>query len=150
MKEYVLHDSLGFLVAQASRLMALQLGRNFREAGYSVTVEQWRVLVQLWEKDGQNQQDLSAKCGKDKTSVTRLIDAMEKSGIVVRVPDQKDRRNKLIYLTHHGKTLKKELVELSKKTLSEAKTGIDRKDINGAKKVLEAIYNNLQATAKPE
>ena len=57
-----------------------------RHAGYDVTCEQWSVLVNLGKKNGQSQQELAGLICKDKTSVTRLIDNMEKHSLVVRIP----------------------------------------------------------------
>ena len=91
-----LNNSLGYLVNHAARTLVNGLSKNFAEAGWDVTAEQWRVLVNLWDKDGRTQQELSQATGKKKTSITRLIHGMEKRNLVVRVPDQRDRRQNLI------------------------------------------------------
>ena len=103
---------LFFLIKRTSRAFMRRLNHNFSEAGHDITGEQWRLLTRLWCKDGQRQQDLADVVHKDKTSITRLIDSMEKHDLVVRIPDRMDRRQKLIYLTDKGKRLREESMQV--------------------------------------
>ena len=141
--KYNLEESLGYIVGRAGRAMANRLNHKFEAAGHNVTCEQWAVLMNLWEKNGQSQKDLSGVTCKDKTSITRLIDGMEKRNLVVRIPDKKDGRQKFIYLTNKGKELQKELRELVQETLLESQEGISAKDISTCKGVLRRVAQNL-------
>ena len=145
-QEYNHEDSFGFILGRSQKMLANRLTQNFRSAGHNLTVEQWSVLVNLWRSDGQNQQDLSCKCGKDKTSITRLIDNMEKGNLVVRIPDQNDRRNKLIYLTNQGKEIRNNLTGVAKQTLAEALEGISESEIEQCKGILNQVFDNLSCT----
>ncbi len=100
-------------------------------------------MVNLGRKNGQSQQELAGTTCKDKTSVTRLIDGLEKRNLVVRTPDKVDRRQKLIYLTKKGKEFQQKLLYIVKKTLDEAQQTIPFKDIEICKKVLCRVYENL-------
>jgi len=141
-----LNSSLGYLVYRAGRALVNGLSKSFTAAGYDVTVEQWRVMVNLWKRDGQTQQELSQATGKKKTSITRLIHGMEKRNLVVRVPDKNDRRHNLIYLTHKGKQLQNDLMALAQHNLAIAQTGIAPRDLEQCKKVLSRVIGNLQET----
>ena len=83
-----------------------------------------RVLVHLWIEDGQNQKTLCEIAGRHKTTITRTIDSLEEMNYVVRIPDQADKRHKLIYLTHKGKAEKEALIAQMLKTIAEATEGI--------------------------
>ena len=144
LQKYVLEESLGYAAGRAARALGTRLNRNFAEAGYDVTCEQWSVLVNLWQKNGQSQQDLAGTTCKDKTSMTRLIDNMEKHSLVVRIPDKEDRRQKLIYLTKKGRDLREKLFRIVQQTLEEAQKDIPVKDIALCKKVLHQIYENAK------
>lgn len=141
--KYKLENSLGYIMGRAARGLGARLNRNFAEAGYDVTCEQWGVLINLWRKNGQSQHELTATACKDKTSVTRLIDGLEKRNLVVRTPDKVDRRQKLIYLTNQGKKFQKELLHIVEKTLDEAQQNIPARDMETCKKVLTRVYENL-------
>ena len=142
-KTYKLENSLGYMMGRAARSMGARLNHNFTKAGYDITCEQWGVLVNLWRNNGQSQQELAGTTCKGKTSVTRLIDGLEKRNFVVRTPDKVDRRQKLIYLTSKGKEFQQELLHIVEKTLNEAQQSIRAKDISICKKVLCRVYENL-------
>ena len=141
--QYNLEESLGYVIGRAGRSMANRLNHNFEKAGYDVTCEQWAVLMNLWHKNGQSQKDLAGITCKDKTSITRLIDGMEKRNLVVRIPDKKDARQKLIYLTNQGKAFQQELLKLVKQTLAEAQKKIRPRDLKICKDVLRQVVRNL-------
>jgi DNA-binding MarR family transcriptional regulator len=143
-QKYILEESLGYAMGRATRSLGALVNRNFAQAGYDVTCEQWSVLFNLGKKNGQSQQDLAGLLCKDKTSVTRLIDNMEKHSLVVRIPDKADRRQKLIYLTKKGKDLLEKLVIVIHKTQVEAQKSIKIKDIETCKSVLDQIYANIK------
>ena len=146
---YLLEQSLGYIMGRAARSLGQRLTRNFTCAGYEVTCEQWAILVYLGQKNGQNQQDLSAQTCKDKTSMVRLIDGMEKRNLVVRIPDKTDKRQKMIYLTAKGKEFRKKLEGIVQKTIEEAEVGIKPQDMAFCKYILQKIYGNL-AECKPK
>lgn len=141
-----LEDSLGHMVGRTTRALWNRLHSMFIKAGYDVTVEQWIVLVNLWHRDGQFQQQLADISGKDKTSITRLIDGLEKRNIVVRVPDAVDRRHKRIYLTNKGKKLQNELIPLAQKNLYQAQQNVKAEHMKICKDVLQKVYCNITET----
>ena len=77
------------LNGKVSAAINRKLSRNFRQNGLEITPEQWTVLIFLWEKDGVTQQELCNATFKDKPSMTRLIDNMERQHLVVRIPIKK-------------------------------------------------------------
>lgn len=77
------------LNGKVSAAINRKLSRNFRQNGLEITPEQWTVLIFLWEKDGVTQQELCNATFKDKPSMTRLIDNMERQHLVVRISDKK-------------------------------------------------------------
>ncbi len=142
------HDSeqpLLFLIKRTVRAFIRRLNRSFVAAGYDVTSEQWRMLRWLWHRDGQRQQDLADVAHKDKTSITRIIDGMEKRDLVVRIPDRLDRRQKLIYLTDKGKRLREELMQIVQRTSLGAQQGIEPEHLDVFTDVLAKIRENLSS-----
>lgn len=105
------------LNGKVSAAINRKLSRNFRQNGMDITPEQWTVLLFLWEKDGVTQQELCNATFKDKPSMTRLIDNMERQHLVVRISDKRDRRTNLIHLTKPAKNWKKRHASLPTKPL---------------------------------
>jgi DNA-binding MarR family transcriptional regulator len=132
-----------FITGKASTAIARRLQKNFREAGIDITIEQWSILYHLWKEDGVSQQQLCAESFRDKPSITRLVDNLEKLKLVERVPSPTDRRINLVYLTEDAKSLQDKLMELANKTLNEALEGVTNGQIEIAKEVLQTVYENL-------
>ena len=84
MMKYNFNDSFGFIVVKTGRLIENKLKSNFEKSGVSVTPQQWSVLTMLWNEDGISQQNLADSFSKDKTSMTRLLNNMEKNELIFR------------------------------------------------------------------
>lgn len=137
-------NSLSTVVGKTSRLLSNQISRNLSE--YNVTAEQWSILVSLWQQNGQTQQSLANFSSKNKASITHLIDNLEKRKLVERKTGDKDRRNKVIFLTDEGEALQENLSKIVKKTIRQATKDVDKKDIKVTKKVLKKMLENLSHT----
>jgi DNA-binding MarR family transcriptional regulator len=133
-----------FITGKASTAIARRLQKNFKQNGVDITIEQWSVLYHLWKQDGVNQQELCNATFRDKPSITRLVDNLEKLKLVKRVPSKEDRRRNLIYLTDTARKLQDQSMELASQTLNEALEGVDAKDVDLCKAVLQKVYDNLK------
>jgi DNA-binding MarR family transcriptional regulator len=132
-----------FITGKASTAIARRLQKNFKDASIEITIEQWSVLYHLWKEEGQSQQQLCEATFRDKPSITRLVDNLEKSKLVKRVASKNDRRSNQIYLTKEGKTLEQKTMEVANRTLNEALDGVTNGQIEIAKEVLQMVYDNL-------
>lgn len=141
---YNFNDSFGFIVVKTGRLIENRLRINFERENIDITPQQWSVLTYLWNEDGISQQKLANAFSKDKTSMTRLLNNMEKNELILREQDLKDKRNKNIYLTYKSKLIRKESIKIAEKTLMETLEGIEHSDLKLSKKVLKQINNNLE------
>lgn len=142
---YILNESFGFIASRLNRAMNRKLLANFKEVDHPITTEQYGLLVHLWDKDGRCQQELCCSTGKDKPSITRLLDHLEKLNLIERIPDKDDKRMKVIYLTQKGKDLKVPSTELALKTLDEMTDGIDEHDLHLAKEVMRKVINKFDS-----
>ena len=96
------------------------------------------------EKDGITQQDLCNATFKDKPSMTRLIDNMERQHLVVRISDKRDRRTNLIHLTKTGRELEGKAFVIANQTLKEALKEVSMDDLKIAQEVLKKIFQNIK------
>jgi DNA-binding MarR family transcriptional regulator len=133
-----------FITGKASTAIARRLQKKLNQAGLNMTIEQWSVLYHLWKEDGKSQQELCNASFRDKPSITRLVDNLERLNLVKRVPAENDRRINLIYLTKQAQKLQEQTMELAEETLNEALTGVATEQINLCKEVLQRVYDNLK------
>ena len=132
-----------FITGKASTAIARRLQRKINTAGLNLTIEQWSVLYHLWKEDGRSQQELCNATFRDKPSITRLIDNLEKLNLVKRVADEKDRRINKVYLTRQAQKIQEDTLQLAEETLNEALEGVAPEHIELCKTVLQKVYDNL-------
>lgn len=133
-----------FITGKASTAIARRLQKNFKQNNLDITIEQWSVLYHLWKEDGLSQQALCDATFRDKPSITRLVDNLEKLKLVKRVASKDDRRINLIYLAPEAQLLQERTMELANQTLNEALSGVTTAQIEIAKEVLQQVYENLK------
>ena len=104
----VIDDDIGFFIAVTSRLMDRAL--NGRLKKYGVSFGQWPILMMLWAEDGLTQRDLSRRLSNEEATTTRTLDRMEADGLIRRKANIADRRQRNIYLTSKGRSLRDKLV----------------------------------------
>jgi len=117
---------------------------KLQENGINITPEQYLVLDILWEEQSIPQQKIADIIHKDKNSVTKIIDSLEKKNLVNRVVDRNDRRINKIKLTQEGADLEKITTEVAINFMSGAVDGIDVDDLDTFVKVLHQLRNNLE------
>jgi len=135
--------NLGMLIGQVHRLSTKRFVQNSHNSGLDISMDQWIVLGPIWENDGVSHKEISEYCLKDKTSVTKIIDTLEKKNLVVRVSDQLDHRVKRVVLSNKGKELFLQAIPIMELTRDQLREGITEQDIESFRSVLTKIYNNL-------
>lgn len=142
-------DYYNLLSARTLDTFSKMLSRRFRENEISLTNEQCSILTVLWkEEDGCSQQVLADKTYRDKPSITRLVDNLEKDKWVERRAHPTDRRQNLIYLTAKGKKIENKVFDIIQETIDIGVKGIDEKDVVKFKETFEKIYNNFNEYEK--
>jgi DNA-binding MarR family transcriptional regulator len=133
-----------FITGKASTAIARRLQKKFNTASLNLTIEQWSVLYHLWKEDGKSQQELCNATFRDKPSITRLLDNLEKLQLVKRVASENDRRINKVCLTKQGQKLQEQTMQLAEQTLNDALDGVPADQINLCKEVLQKVYDNLK------
>lgn len=133
------------LTGKISTTINRALLRAFAHEEVDITTEQWSVLSCLWHEDKVTQRELCDITTKDKPSMTRLIDNLEKSKMVVRVPHSTDRRVNLIHLTQYGAGLREKVTGIVQRVVDKALTNISEDEISTSRNVLNKIIKNLDS-----
>ncbi|WP_067618434.1 MarR family winged helix-turn-helix transcriptional regulator [Alicyclobacillus acidiphilus] len=118
-----LNDSIGFLLGATYRKVNQLTTLRFRE--YDVTPEQWIVMYCLRRNERTTQTELSRTAQKDKTTITRIIDILDRKGMVVRTSSSEDRRAHYIHLTEKGRSTVDALCHLERSVMSEIAAGLE-------------------------
>jgi len=116
---------------------------NMKSHGINLSKEQFIVLKHLDEKDGRIQNDLAFITNRSKTALTRLIQTMEKKGLVSRSVSEKDMRINHVYLTQLGRQTWEKSYPFFLKIIEELQKGLSQEDIINAQKVMKQIQSNI-------
>lgn len=138
-----LDKALPFLIHACYQQLRSVTYKAFAGHGLELTPEQWIVLVQLWEKDGQSQSALSERTLRDAPTMSRILDTMQKSELVTRVVDAQDARSRLVKLTARGKALQPKLVPVAKQLVTRLEQGISERDLETTHRTLAKMLANL-------
>ncbi len=144
--------TLGFLVADISRLLRRSMDRRLQSLG--LTQAQWRAIVYLSRSEGMTQAALAESLEIQPITVTRLIDRMESAGWVERRTHPLDRRAVQLHLTAQSQPILDEMHARAADTLNEATRGIPAREQRELVATLEQVKHNLiaaggAATAAP-
>jgi len=137
-------QSLGHLTNVVARSLNSRLAKRFTQAGIDLTAEQFGAMLLLWNEDGRNQQEIARGVAIEKSTVSRLIDGLEKHGLAVRTQDPADSRQKLIVLTDKGREIRDESVQIAHSLLNEAQSGITDAELFLCRDVLGRMLRNLK------
>lgn len=132
------------LSGRLSMTLNRTLLQSFRNNDIPLTREQWSILAVLWKQDGCSQQTLANETYRDKPSITRLLDKMEKDNLVLRKADKDDRRLNLIFLTPKGKSLEAKAFEIVNDIEAAVTKGLSAAQVANLKETIKVILSNIE------
>ncbi|MBQ8761388.1 MAG: MarR family transcriptional regulator [Bacteroidales bacterium] len=121
------------------KYFAKELSRN----DINLTPEQYLVMDILWDAGVLSQQAIADIIQKDKNSVTKFIDSLEKKGLVYRAVNKKDRRINDIIVSEEGMKLKSKTTEVAINMMRNVLKDIKEEDLISFDKVMNQIKSNI-------
>jgi DNA-binding MarR family transcriptional regulator len=100
------------------------------------------VLWCLWNQDGVKTAELARSAGLEPSTMTGLLDRMERDGFVTRADDPSDRRVQVIRLTESGRKIRETVRRMVDQTLALMFHGVSEEDIDKTKAVLRKVLEN--------
>jgi len=100
--EYRLDEQIGFLLRQVSQR---HTGIFAQMIGDGLTPMQWAVMAKLLQIGRTAQSALGRAVYMDAATIKGTVDRLESRALVLRVPDEEDRRKLLVDLTEEGRAV---------------------------------------------
>jgi mobile rSAM pair MarR family regulator len=139
----------GFLVTKIKQLGDRIFEKVLTEKGIDAfNGAQGRILYVLWQQDGIPIKVISDRCGLAITSLTTMLERMEKQGLIRRVQDEKDKRKTLLYLTENTKALKNDYAAVSEQMSGIYYQGFTEDEIIQFESFLQRVQENLEEKLK--
>lgn len=135
----------GFLISQIKQIG----GRVFEKILAKEQIDafngaQGKILYVLWQKDHISIVELSALVGLAKTTLTSMLDRMEESGLIERVPDANDRRKCILVLTERARSLREKYEQVSQEMNDIYFQGFCDEEIKEFEGYLQRVLNNIK------
>lgn len=139
----------GFLITRIQLLSERIFSKILAKYELSkISPAQGRILFVLWQKDGISIQELARKTSLGKSTLTSMLDRLEQSGFVKRVPSKKDRRTILINLTEKDRECRDLYTKITKEKTELFYKGFSAKEIDDFEGYLMRILDNLTSIEK--
>jgi DNA-binding MarR family transcriptional regulator len=134
---------LPYLLNRAGARIAASFSEEVRPLG--ATLQMWRVLAALREQDGRRMGDLSETTSIEVSTLTRLVDNMEKKGLVARRRDTDDARAVMLHATPAGRRLTQRILPIAERYEVVALAGFNAAETEILKAALRRLYANMDA-----
>ncbi len=132
-----------YLLAASSEAASHQFHLRVRELG--LRVPEWRVLACLYDQDGLMITQLAKYSLLEQSRMTRIVDQMEKRGLIVRKSDKGDGRRVRVHLTDAGQKLSSEVVEEAREHERTLLSALNQSDADRIKPSLERLLASLNS-----
>ena len=122
------------------------IASRLRQLAVPLTPEQFLLIDLLWNHGEMSQQQLADLMQKDKNSVTKLVDAIERKGFAVRKQNINDRRSNTVVLTEKAELIKNEAKSKGMSILDEMLENISEEELRNFLKTLHKLNHNMTFT----
>ena len=134
----------GFLISkihQLSQRIFAQLLKKYKIQ--NLNPAQGRIMFVLWQKDKIPIHELVRQTQLTKSTLTSMLDHLEDTGFLKRIPSEEDRREILIELTEKSNHLQRNYVDVSQEMIDLFYDRFEEKEINKFEDYLRRILTNL-------
>ena len=139
-----IREHVGITISRTARTWRTKLDERLSPLG--LTQARWLVLMHLSRMGGESlQKELAFVVGVEGPTLVRVLDGLERIGLVQRLGVEGDKRARLIRLTPKAASVISDIMRIGIKLRGEALAGISDEDLESFFRVLEAILANLAA-----
>ena len=104
------------------------------------------IMSTLFKKNRASMKDLAARIGRDKSTVTALVNKLIAAGYVTRERDPDDNRITYLRLTAKGRSLEQDFDEISEKLIATAFSGFSQKERESMVKSVVKMLDNFSGS----
>ena len=101
------------------------------------------VLNALWKQEGMTQSELSDALNRSPSTITKMVQRMEKAGFVERRDDPSDERISRVYLTETGRNVRSAVEDVWQSFAAQAFEAFTEDELAHFHTLLERLYHNI-------
>lgn len=142
-----LDDYVPYLLNRAGARIAQSFAEEMRTLGTSL--QAWRVLAALRDRDGQRVSELAVHTSIEISTLSRVLDGMQRQGLIARQRVADDGRAIALHVTAAGRRLIDRIIPIAERYERIATTGLSPRDIAALKRLLRRLYGNMDKLHEP-
>lgn len=136
-----IQDYIGFQLLQIHKAHRQLAEEDLNKLG--VHTGQEMILLQLWIEEGISQSQLAACMEVEPPTATKMLQRMERAGLIERRPDPEDARVSLVYLTERGRTLEQPVLDVWRQLEARTISGLSLTEQTLLRRLLLQVATNL-------
>jgi DNA-binding MarR family transcriptional regulator len=136
-------ERLIYLVFTAQNRLRTHIRNELMAAGVEITLVQAGILFLLKQTNGQPMSQLSRLLFLDNSTLTGLVDRLERSGFVLRKVNPKDRRSSLIHMTSQGNKEVNKAETVIHRVNEEIQADFSKEEIESFKRILNSFVTKF-------
>lgn len=140
-----LQDVLFYSLESATKAYRRFAQARLHAAGIDITIDQWLVLKTIKESSDITLQQVGVAVFKDFASITRIVQLLERKGLLRRRPHPTDGRRSELALTSAGESVIRTVEPIAQANRRQALDGIDAEEVARLRAVLKRITGNCEA-----
>lgn len=141
-------NSLSNTVVSTAILIKVLTLRCFKSHGFEITPEQFIILDTITNNEQIYQRQIGEFIGKDRANVNRLINILEKQGLIERIVDSNGRQINRIKITKKGIELRNKIHPVITKIRASYLNGIEYDELLKCHQILNKIKENISKSTK--
>ena len=138
-KDFDIFNSYGFLFNYVAADIKFRLEGELKQ--YNLTGLQFAILLNVYKRGPFAQKDILFITNGDEASATRIVEKMEKKGLIKREIDKQDKRKKLLFATHEGEQLLERVIPYADKANQDTIQSLTPKEQTTLRNILKKIAN---------
>ena len=139
-----IEQAFSFWLDRTARIMKQFSSTKARELDLGITIDQWVLLAMIYQNENISQRELGERTFKDKASVARISDVLEKEGLIERLRNPENRREYRLRCTSQGKAKVAFLLPYVEEARRLGRGGLTDKEVETLISLLQRVYQNYE------
>lgn len=140
-KKYSEHKHIAKYISQLYRKGSSYINKEISK--YGIGSGQFMFLLELYKKDGKNQEEIAEDLKMDKGTTARALKKLEEQGFLTRLKDEKDKRSNKIYLSDKAKNIREDIFNILDDWNKQITRSLAKEEVKMLEDLLEKVCKNI-------
>ena len=140
-EKYTEHKHIAKYISQLYRKGSSYINKEISK--YGIGSGQFMFLLELYKKDGKNQEDIAEDLKMDKGTTARALKKLEEQGFLTRLKDERDKRSNKIYLSDKAKNIREDIFNILDDWNKQITRSLAKEEVKMLEDLLEKVSKNI-------